>query len=371
LEQLSALKSLQGQLKELSLNGNPVQSGDKDAYRSYVQTVFPKLEVLDRQPFSQISFPVAKVVVNLPHPNPSFADSPTTQTLVTQFLQKFFDVYDNKRQDVSNAYDNDAMFSLTLGKNQIYAEVPSKQSKDELNNYYERSRNLKQISEPKRRQELLGSNRFSIMHYLMQLPKTRHDLSKAVVDTHMLEIPLTSMVKKQLIMVTVHAAFHTDEYARSFDRIFVLDGPIQDQQTHGWPARIINDQLHIRPFGTLDLQLFLLSPEQLAQKQEEERKQRQQQKYQQRQPQQQVQPNLPTGETPLSSEFTAAAAAVSQPQLNASENKKEQMISQLSNETNLKYEYAKKCLIDNDWDYQKAKNMFAMLRNKIPPDGFK
>lgn len=48
-------------------------------------------------------------------------------------------------------------------------------------------------------------------------------------------------------------------------------------------------------------------------------------------------------------------------------------IQQLINETNMKPEYAKKCLEDNGWDYRVALERFKQLKAQgaIPPQAFR
>lgn len=48
-------------------------------------------------------------------------------------------------------------------------------------------------------------------------------------------------------------------------------------------------------------------------------------------------------------------------------------IHQLVNETNMKPEYAKKCLEDNNWDYKTAIERFRQLKAQgaIPPQAFR
>lgn len=48
----------------------------------------------------------------------------------------------------------------------------------------------------------------------------------------------------------------------------------------------------------------------------------------------------------------------------------EQLVARFAQESRLKPEWAEKCLIDNDWNYEKAGHVFLELKKMIPPDAF-
>lgn len=133
----------------------------------------------------------------------------------------------------------------------------------------------------------------------------------------------------------------------------------------GWDVRILNDQLHVRPYGKFDVTLFHLSPEELEAKWNAEHAKPNY--HQQQQQQQPMQPSAPMTAPP---ELRNMLAQVAQTQTQPTP--QQLSIQQLCNETNLKPEFAIKCLESASYVYTNAKAIFMQLHSqgKIPPQYF-
>lgn len=172
---------------------------------------------------------------------------------------------------------------------------------------------------------MLCSGKINITSRLLKLPKTQHIASSFLMDVNLVNISQ----QPQQILVTLHGKFQTEsKLTFSFDRVLLLIGAMD--KSKGWPALIINDQLHIRPEIQIDLQQFVQKEQAQA--------------------------------TPLKGDLVPQEDKVKMLQ-----------IQQLINETNMKPEYAKKCLEDNGWDYRVALERFKQLKAQgaIPPQAFR
>lgn len=135
---------------------------------------------------------------------------------------RYLALYDTNRQELLSVYDQNARFSMTVGPSQSYAERQSMESKEDLQNMTNMSRNLNVVSDAKSRQELLQTGSINIIHHLMKMPQTKHNFAELFVDTHMLNVPVFGQAKAYIV-VTCHGAYDVPGFKRSFDRVFILD----------------------------------------------------------------------------------------------------------------------------------------------------
>ncbi|XP_066106568.1 nuclear RNA export factor 2-like [Saccopteryx bilineata] len=175
--ELGKIKGLK--LEELRLEGNPLCDTfpDKSTYVSAIRKFFPKLLRLDGQ-----DLPPAITAdtdgQHLPTPNKeSYKGSDHLKSLVLQFLQQYYLVYDSgDRQSLLDVYHDEACFSLTIPFN---SEDPAPSS---LFEYLKDNRNMKKIKDPNLCFQLLKHTKRDIVCSLCRLPKTQHDTSSFVVD---------------------------------------------------------------------------------------------------------------------------------------------------------------------------------------------
>eukprot|EP01027_Heterolobosea_sp_BB2_P009186 GEZU01013576.1.p1 GENE.GEZU01013576.1~~GEZU01013576.1.p1 ORF type:complete len:191 (-),score=25.98 GEZU01013576.1:99-671(-) len=168
-------------LRELSLEGNPISStGDEQYYRNQVIKIFPTLEYLDTK---EVVKPPATPLI-LPRIQGAYFDNPQNQTIVAEFLLKYFELYDSNRQSLVDYYADQSFFSYTVGTEQLEPEKSTnKKQKSDLYSLYGQSRQLSKLKNPERKVATLHSGRIAIVHKLTtDMPKTKHDITEFIVD---------------------------------------------------------------------------------------------------------------------------------------------------------------------------------------------
>ncbi|XP_059766423.1 nuclear RNA export factor 2-like [Balaenoptera ricei] len=181
LKSVWELSKMQGlKLEELWVQGNPLCGTfpDQSTYVRAIRDRFPKLLRLDGQELpSPVTVDVDTPCVLKPCKG-SYFGCDELKSLVLQFLQQFYLIHDcGDRQGLVGAYHEEACFSLTIP---FHPEDPAPSS---LCKYFKDSRNMKKLTDPHLRVQLLKHTNRVIVHTLCVLPKTQHDLSSFVVDT--------------------------------------------------------------------------------------------------------------------------------------------------------------------------------------------
>ncbi|XP_034342009.1 nuclear RNA export factor 3 [Arvicanthis niloticus] len=150
---------------------------DKSSNINSILEMFPKLLSLDGQESQNPTVCGHEDQKTLPIWKGSFFGSESIKTMVLQFLQQYYFIYDNgDRQGLLNAYHAEACFSLTIPFSSIDLSTSS------LCEYFKYSRNMKILKDPYKRRQLLRHRKCDIIHFLRALPKTQHDLTSFVVD---------------------------------------------------------------------------------------------------------------------------------------------------------------------------------------------
>ncbi|XP_049986346.1 nuclear RNA export factor 3 [Alexandromys fortis] len=150
---------------------------DKSSNINSILELFPKLLSLEGQESPKPSLCGLEDHKSLPTCKGSFFGSEAVKTLVLQFLQQYFFIYDNgDRQELVNAYHAEACFSLTV----LFSSMDS--SSSNLCGYFKHSRDMKVLKDPYMQQLLLKHKKYEIICFLHTLPKTQHDLPSFVVD---------------------------------------------------------------------------------------------------------------------------------------------------------------------------------------------
>uniref|UniRef100_A0AAZ3Q1K4 Nuclear RNA export factor 1 n=1 Tax=Oncorhynchus tshawytscha TaxID=74940 RepID=A0AAZ3Q1K4_ONCTS len=242
--------------------------------------------------------------------------SPTTtppckvwSVFVHRITKRYYSVYDSgNRQPLLDAYHDGASFSLSL---------PSSQNPNSLREYHKDSRNIKRLKDPSTRFRLLKHTRLNVVALLNELPKTQHDSASFNVDVNTYTTTLLSF--------TVSGMFKevdgkSPDAVRAFSRVFIAV-----------PAGIsglciVNDELFVRIATTEEIQHAFAA----------------------------------TAPTPSSSPVPILTA----PQ--------QEMLSAFSLKSGMNLEWSEKCLQDNEWDFNKAAQIFTQLKieGKIPDVAF-
>ncbi|KAG2195010.1 hypothetical protein INT47_005610 [Mucor saturninus] len=260
LEALSGTGKLR-HLRELLMAGNPLrdaemkQRGNDRAYVRNMVKRFPSLVLLDGVPVQLSESEVAAVHKTgrvLPADNmPNFFDNEISQAAATDFISKYYQLFDTNRVALSVIYDTNAIFSVTSNvKLRAQQKIRRKDKKklmddDESLTWTGISRNLMGKSKKQEGKGLLIGPEV-IGSTICRLPPTIHDLHKPqdfVVDAHQSPAGL---------LVCLHGEFKEDQSSSpySYDRTFLLRPatPETPAMAAGWPYVIMSDILCVRDY---------------------------------------------------------------------------------------------------------------------------
>ncbi|KAK1788165.1 hypothetical protein P4O66_016621, partial [Electrophorus voltai] len=301
--ELDKLKGLK--LAELSLERNPLCDHFKDQadYISAIRERFPRLLKLDGHDLPPpIGFDLEVAPPGLPSCKPSYFCSEELKILISCFLQQYYTIYDSAdRQPLLNAYHDGATFSLIIP---FSIQNPSKCS---LGEYQKDSRNIKRVKDSTTRFRLLKHTRLNVVAFLNELPKTHHDIASFNVDVN--------TYTNTLLSFTVSGVFKevdgkSRDSCRAFSRVFIA------VSAGNGTLCIVNDEMFIRNATTEEIRRAFVAP----------------------------------APTPSSSPVPTLSA----PQ--------QEMLSAFSQKSGMNLEWSQKCLQDNDWDFDRAAQIFTDLK---------
>ncbi|XP_076015673.1 nuclear RNA export factor 1 [Genypterus blacodes] len=311
LEKVKGLK-----LVELWLNRNPLCDLFKDqaAYISAVRQRFPRLLKLDGHDLPPpIGFDV-EAPTTIPTCKGSCFISDDIKSLILRFLQQYYSIYDSgDRQPLLDAYHDGACLSLTTPYS---TQNPSRSS---LGEYHKDSRNLKRVKDSTMRFRLLKNTRLNVVAFINELPKTQHDIASFTIDVNTYTNTLLSFTVSG-VFKEVAVDGKSRDSTLAFSRVFVT-------VPAGGPGLcIVNDQLFIRTATTEEIRRAFVAP----------------------------------APTPSSSPVPTLTA----PQ--------QEMLSAFSQKSGMNFEWSQKCLQDNEWDFNRAAQIFTQLKTdgKIPEVAF-
>ena len=133
---------------------------------------------------------------------------------IAKFLDQYFRVYDgDNREALGMAYHEQATMSMSTS----YGPNTTEHKLDE---YIFRSRNLARVTDSAKRHRLLKQGRLAIVAFLVELPKTPHDLSTFSLDVPFATERLVTFTVSGVFMETGHAA--NNQPFRHFNRMFVV-----------------------------------------------------------------------------------------------------------------------------------------------------
>ncbi|XP_054889951.1 nuclear RNA export factor 1 isoform X2 [Poeciliopsis prolifica] len=312
--ELDKLKGLK--LVELWLSRNPLCDVLKDqaAYISAVRQRFPRLLKLDGHDLPPpIGFDV-ETPTAIPPCKGSCFGSDEIKSLILRFLQQYYSIYDSgNRQPLLDAYHDGASLSITTP---YTSQNPSRSS---LGEYYKDSRNLKRIKDSTMRFRLLKHTRLNVVAFLNELPKTQHDIASFTVDVNTYTNTLLSFTVSGVFKEVVVDG-KSRESTMAFSRVFIT------VPAGNSGLCIVNDQLFIRMATTEEIRRAFVAP----------------------------------APTPSSSPVPTLTA----PQ--------QEMLTAFSLKSGMNLEWSQKCLQDNEWDFNRAAQIFTQLKaeGKIPDVAF-
>ncbi|XP_061691156.1 nuclear RNA export factor 1 isoform X3 [Syngnathoides biaculeatus] len=311
---LDKMKGLK--LVELWLLRNPLCDLFKDqaSYISAVRQRFPRLLKLDGNDLPPpIGFDV-ETPTTIPPCKGSYFGSDEIKGLILRFLQQYYSIYDSSdRQPLLDAYHDGATLSLTIP---FSSQNPSRSS---LGEYQKDSRNLKRIRDSTSRFRLLKHTRLNVVAFINELPKTQHDIASFTIDVNTYTNTLLSFTVSG-VFKEVAVNGKSRDSTMAFSRIFIT------VPAGNSGLCIVNDQLFIRMATTEEIRKAFVAP----------------------------------APTPSSSPVPTLTA----PQ--------QEMLSAFSQKSGMNLEWSQKCLQDNDWDFNKAAQIFTQLQTegKIPDVAF-
>lgn len=350
-------------LRELVLTGNPVKGNDPanaEQYRRDIVKRFPALEMLDNERIVKVGFDAPT-----PHTNPShrLTPAPTTNSfarpmappfvlgvdgnLVSEFLTRFFTLFDTQRSELLDVYHSTATFSFSANTSipprariqGLHSTLPNQKNLKWdvwVNGGNGGSRNLIRVGNVDKMAQSLHLGREKVVESILGLPKTRHDIAGAPSS-----FCLDGWLAGSTLFVTVHGQF-TEEPVnalRSFDRSFILAPAAADSRAKmkGWAVEILSDQLTVRGYSSSDAWApgpMVVQPE-VASKDSQP-------------------PNIPNLE--------AALASIPEPQ--------RVQVARLCQQTGLNVNFALDCLQQNGWDHERAVANFEQVKGSLSRDAF-
>jgi len=241
---------------------------------------FTWLEVLDQEPITQISFDVPLLSnANQTVPKPSSTTFPYEMSgslvigvdgaLVSNFLVRFFNLFDTQRTALLDVYDSMATFSFSANTSiparaRLEGHHSSKampnQRKLEWTSWLTKggggSRNLTRIN--------LGIDKIiqslqiggeAVIRAICDLPDTKHEIAGPPERFSVDSYPVTHGQGMGLLLI-VHGQFTEGgaEGIRSFDRTFMLIPAPEGSRAklNGWDVVILSDQWTIRGYSSPD-----------------------------------------------------------------------------------------------------------------------
>ncbi|KAK9518191.1 hypothetical protein VZT92_023503 [Zoarces viviparus] len=312
--ELDKVKGLK--LVELWLNRNPLCDLFKDqaSYISAVRQRFPRLLKLDGHDLPPpIGFDVETPTIIPPCKGSCFGTD-EIKVLILRFLPQYYSIYDSgDRQPLLDAYHDGASFSLTTP---YTTQNPSRSS---LGEYHKDTRNLKRIKDSTVRFRLLKHTRLNVVAFLNELPKTQHDIASFNVDVNTFTNTLLSFTVSG-VFKEVAVDGKSRESTMAFSRVFVT------VPAGNSGLCVVNDQLFIRMATTEEIRRAFVAP----------------------------------APTPSSSPVPTLTA----PQ--------QEMLTAFSQKSCMNLEWSQKCLQDNEWDFNRAAQVFTRLKTdgKIPQVAF-
>ncbi|XP_077388057.1 nuclear RNA export factor 1 isoform X1 [Festucalex cinctus] len=303
-------------LVELWLVRNPLCALFKDqaSYISAMRQRFPRLLKLDGNDLPPpIGFDV-ETPTTIPPCKGSYFGSDEIKGLILRFLQQYYSIYDSgDRQPLLDAYHDGASLSLTIP---FSNQNPSRSS---LGEYHKDSRNLKRVRDSTMRFRLLKHTRLNVVAFLNELPKTQHDTASFTIDVNTYTNTLLSFTVSG-VFKEVAVNGKSRDSTMAFSRVFVT------VPAGNSGLCIVNDQLFVRLATTEEIRKAFVAP----------------------------------APTPSSSPVPTLTA----PQ--------QEMLTAFSQKSGMNLEWSQKCLQDNEWDFNKAAQIFTQLQTegKIPDVAF-
>lgn len=329
-------------LETLLLLGNPIIQAEPGHANDFMSW-FPKLQNLNgtvvRTPEQIAAAEAALHAKPIPQNGTDFRD---VSGLGEQFIRQFIPMYDSDRAALATAfYDEETRFTLTVSTHTPRGDQDAPVLP--WAPYIKFSRNHSKITTVGARMQryFVGVN--SIQDLWKQLPATKHpdlvaEVNKYIIDCHGLpglrDPTGQSALGVDGMIITVHGEFQELDAAtgksgmRSFSRTFTL-GPGQPGRN---AIRVNSDMLSLRAWSPA--------------------------------------PSLLPSAAPVPAPVPAVVAPIA-PVAISEEQRKEMMVVELTNRTNMTFEYSKMCLDTAGWDFDRAVAVFEEKKAVLGPEAYR
>lgn len=324
LDELSKISDCKS-ITKLWMNTNPAKENyenDDSGYVSAIRQRLVDIKELDGVVLPPpITFDLVDEKKSMPDSIPQFYCDPEATSVITSFLQGFFNVYDsinpNDREGLLDVYHKDAVFSIVS-----HSTVHTKDKPKGLNDYYSFSRNLISLKDVNKKVSLIKHKKLVLVALLTELPPTKHLLESFKLDV--------TLAIETLVMFTVHGVFleGKEMTPRSFTRAFMA-------QPSGGKLLIMNDQLFVRQ--ATDTQI-----------------------------------NDPAVAS-LQSATNGLTSTTSIPASNIGHGltpQQQELLQRFSSESKMNLKYSLDCLNSSSWNFEVAAVNFTKLKDSLPSDAF-
>uniref|UniRef100_F1KXD7 Nuclear RNA export factor 1 n=1 Tax=Ascaris suum TaxID=6253 RepID=F1KXD7_ASCSU len=367
IEKMSELEKLKGwPVETLFFEDNPIcgKFSSADAYLSSVHHVFPAVTMLDGIPVQRASADLSELddEPTLPPLRPSFYGNDERRALIEAFIIEYMTVYDdrdtNNRRNLIHAYDENATFSLSIANLPDANDRKPFQENSTYSIYVKRSHNIRCKERWERnRDKIVQKGAMDIVVELRKLPPTKH-----LMDTFLVDV---SLVTNNLMCFAVQGFFRDgvekvdeDEDLKYFCRNFVVVSKGEGK------VAVVSDMLFISAVFVERLQRYKVMLSNLLKA---------------------PVASAPTPSTTLNNAMSEMAVAelpstsgvgqdrsLTPAEMAAAgdEQVQQQMVEAFSRESKMKPEWSRKCLMDQNWNYEVAGQAFLAVRDKIPPEAF-
>jgi nuclear RNA export factor len=368
LDSISLFKRRFHHLKHLILSGNPLEQNEPNYATEIVKWYSSLTQLNNIQVRTKEEAAARSKVTHMPFPirSPLFQDE---GGIAENFIRNFFVGIDTDRTALANVfYDDNSEFSFAV--NTSAPRDPADTNRpgpQEWEQYINNSRNLKRLTQLPARKKRQFNGAKAIADVLTSLPATKHpDLatqaSQWLIESHIQpNVPDPtgqSPTGVDGFQISVHGEFQELQSTtglpgklRSVDHLFIV-GP-----GGSTGVRIHSHQLTIRAYGGSQA----YQPEDLA-------------AYAAIVGTSNLPPSQPdSSSAPAPANSAVAAPATSQPSqppAGMTVELAEQMVLELQKQTRMTLQYAKDCLEQVNWDFNKALEVFGNVRASLPAEAF-
>ncbi|KAI6155073.1 hypothetical protein BKA82DRAFT_996758 [Pisolithus tinctorius] len=384
MDHISGRKGKLEHLRELILLGNPlreleIKNGRGDKYKSEVTRRFPSLVMLDQEAIATIAFDAPT-----PSCTASTEERPTATTfpfemkpsfitgvdnaVISNFLVRFFPLFDNQRATLLDAYHPSATFSYSVNTTiPSRARIQGLHSSREFPNqrkldwsvWLGDSRNLTRLGRSDGAEKSVNTLHVgseAVIRAITSLPKTKHDISGSP-DKFCVDAWPIGKGDSMKLFISLHGQFNEEpsQGIRSFDRTFVLAPapPGSRAKLNGWDVVILSDQWTVRAYSSHEAwrpgPMRVQTGERLP-------------TTAQQPPQAMPQQSGSTMIVPSQAQLEEALSGFSEPQ--------RRLIVEICQRTGLNVKYAVDCLQNNGWDLDRAVANFEQVKGVLSRDAF-